>query len=78
MVKPRRRSVTGRDGYIITKALAYAVEAIAMLPEERQEASDRADMLALLINAVGVSYGDRFRSNAFAHLDGKGRAKKAA
>ena len=39
--------VTHRDGYIIAKALAYAIAHIDRLPEARQEASDRGDMVAI-------------------------------
>jgi hypothetical protein len=73
----RRPSITGRDGYIIAQALAYAIEAIAMLPEERQEASNREDMLAILTRGCG--HADHFRSNAYAHLTGVGHlARKEA
>jgi hypothetical protein len=41
-------NITGRDGYIIQKALAYAVAVIPWLPQEYQESSDRDDMLDLL------------------------------
>jgi hypothetical protein len=44
----RDESITGRDGYIIAKALAYAIEAIGALPGEYQERSDREDMKAIL------------------------------
>ena len=40
--------ITGRDSYIIVKALAYAIEAIDRLPFDAQERSDREDMIALL------------------------------
>jgi hypothetical protein len=41
--------VTGRDGYIVAQALTYAIAIIASsLPEERQEASNREDMIRLL------------------------------
>jgi hypothetical protein len=40
--------VTGRDHFIMCKALAYAIVAIGRLPKEWQEQSDREDMLALL------------------------------
>ncbi len=40
--------VTGRDRHIITKALAYAIETISVLPERDQERSDQADMKRLL------------------------------
>jgi hypothetical protein len=45
--KSTQGSITGRDGYIVAKALAYAIEIIESLPEERQEASDREDMIAI-------------------------------
>ena len=41
-------SVTGRDGFIITKALAYAITMIDSLPAEKQEWSDRQDMVAIM------------------------------
>jgi hypothetical protein len=41
-------SVTGRDGYIIFQALAYAPLVIEALPEEWQERSDADDMYGLL------------------------------
>lgn len=45
-------SVTGRDGYIINKALAYAISTIRALPKEQREESDAEDMLALLEHLV--------------------------
>jgi hypothetical protein len=42
--------ITGRDSYILAKALAYAVACIDSLPREKQEVSDRDDM-AVLFNA---------------------------
>ncbi len=44
--------ITGRDGYIVAKALAYAIEAIDQLPEERREEGDQADMKRLLDQMV--------------------------
>lgn len=41
-------SITGRDGYILTRALAYAISAITALPTYLQARSDLADMQALL------------------------------
>ena len=40
--------ITGRDGYIIAKALRYACEAIDRLPVDQQETSDWDDMIRLL------------------------------
>lgn len=44
--------ITGRDNYIILKALAYAIAVIEALPIERQEGSDCADMRDLLHHFV--------------------------
>ena len=68
----RRPSTTGRDGYLTAKAYAYAIEVIAMLPADRQETSDRRDMLTILINGYGEKHSDALRSNAYAHLTGVG------
>lgn len=49
--KPNAESsggITGRDGYIVCKALAYAIAYIQSLPKERQEYSDCCDMVELL------------------------------
>ena len=46
------KTVTARDGYIINKALAYAIAWIDSLPKEQQEASDRCDMVAILISRI--------------------------
>jgi vacuolar-type H+-ATPase subunit D/Vma8 len=40
---------TGRNSHLIAKALAYAIATIDGLPYEKQEVSDRDDMIALLI-----------------------------
>jgi hypothetical protein len=47
----KRNEVTGRDNYIIFKALAYAIATIQSLPERYQEWSDMCDMCALLRSA---------------------------
>ena len=44
--------IVGREGYIIAKALAYAIATIDALPENKREVSDRDDMVALLIERV--------------------------
>jgi CelD/BcsL family acetyltransferase involved in cellulose biosynthesis len=41
-------NVTGRDGYILAQALAFAIEVIDRLPEEWRPRSNRDDMLRLL------------------------------
>jgi hypothetical protein len=67
----KQKNVTGRDGYIICKALAYAIAAIERLPEQWQEHGDREDMRALL-NAV-AGHGSRyFMTAARAHLERRG------
>jgi hypothetical protein len=40
--------ITGRDGFIIRQALAYAVEIMSKEPEVLRQDSDRDDMIALL------------------------------
>jgi hypothetical protein len=44
--------VTRRNGYLIAKALAYAIATIDGLPYEKQEVSNRDDMIALLTQLV--------------------------
>ncbi|HUK07777.1 MAG TPA: hypothetical protein VLX09_07930 [Stellaceae bacterium] len=44
----KRKSVTGRDTYILTQALAYAIALIDALPPDRQESSNRDDMIRLI------------------------------
>jgi hypothetical protein len=57
---PAPESVTGRDGYIIQKALAYAAHYIVGLPREHQEASDQNDMLCLLRHLNPTKAGRSF------------------
>jgi hypothetical protein len=64
----KKPNITGRDGPVIAKALAYAIEAIGRLPDRWQEKSDREDMLKLL-NAVSGDIGDMFRFAARYRLD---------
>jgi hypothetical protein len=64
-----KSNVTGRDGHIMRKALAYAIEAIGKLPLQWQEASDREDMV-LLLGAMGD--GDHHRMVARGHLERRG------
>ena len=67
------KNITGRDGYVIAKALAYAIEAIAALPEERQELGDQDDMKAIL-EAMYPGDGQlaHLIQGARAHLTGEG------
>jgi hypothetical protein len=64
------QSVTGRDGYLIRQALAYAVTAIELLPKERQEQSNAQDMRLILYSMCDPSLRQHFLDNARAHLTG--------
>jgi hypothetical protein len=48
MKTDHQMNATDRDGFIMAKALAYAITTIDSLPRVRQEGSDRDDMLDLL------------------------------
>lgn len=61
------KDITGRDGYIVRKALAYAITAIDGLPVEWREESDRDDMAALL-QAHTEGAPDYFLNEARIHL----------
>ena len=50
--QPASHEITGRDGYILAKALAYAIATIQSLPVIRQEASDCDDMCDILCHLV--------------------------
>jgi hypothetical protein len=45
--KDKAASIAGRDGYIVKRALLYAIAHIRSLPPEEQEGSDMADMCAI-------------------------------
>ena len=47
-----QQNITGRDGFIPTKALAYAIIAIQIRPEEFREESDLNDMRSILAHLV--------------------------
>jgi hypothetical protein len=68
--------ITGRDGYIIRQALAYAIEVIAALPSEYQEYSNLCDMLAILHASTGTSMASHLREGAAHHLFHEGSALK--
>ena len=57
------QNITGRDRWIMAKALAYASAAIAHVPEEFQSKSDRNDMLKML-RAFWPKYADFFLQEA--------------
>jgi hypothetical protein len=69
-MKPKPTSITGRDGYIIAQALAYAIVAIDQLPEERQEFSNQQGMRALLHYCAGDS-ADFHMVNARSHIENR-------
>ena len=52
LILTANRDVTGRDSYIMTKGLAYAIAAIQSLPEHLREESDCDDMISLLCALV--------------------------
>jgi hypothetical protein len=64
-------SVTGRDGYIIAKALAYAIVSIEGLPEKRREWSDAQDMKLLLALGFPRLKADLLEQ-AKTHITGEG------
>ena len=60
---------TGRDGYIIATALAYAITAIDSLQFHMREVSDRDDMEALLRSLVSDDRSvEHYLQNAERHL----------
>jgi hypothetical protein len=60
--------VTGRDGYVIQKALVYAIEAIESLPPEHQEWSDCQDMKCILKSVMSEGQIHCERILALGHL----------
>ena len=66
--KSKSQSITGRDGYIMAQALAYAIEAIEHLPDEWQEWSNKEDMKLLLNNRWKVM-AKNLRIGARGHLE---------
>jgi hypothetical protein len=61
--------ITGRDGYIICKALAYAIETIERLPQRWQELGDLEDM-KLILDEHDEHLAQLCRQSALSHLDG--------
>lgn len=51
-------NITGRDRYVLVKALVYAIAAIDSRPSDQQERSDRDDM-ARLLEAMCPDEGQR-------------------
>jgi hypothetical protein len=50
------QDITGRDSYLITKALFYAIHFIDGLPEQYQAWSDRSDMIKILKTTLGDGF----------------------
>jgi hypothetical protein len=63
-----RLGITGRDGYIIAQALAYAVEAIGALPDQWREWSNREDMKRILAATTNELTERDLREGACQHL----------
>jgi hypothetical protein len=60
--------VTGRDDWIVAKALCYAIVVIDSLPSRMQEASDCDDMKKLLASMMPEeSHRERWLENARHH-----------
>jgi hypothetical protein len=67
------QSITGRDGYIQMQALAYAIAAIELRPEEYQEWSNMEDMKLLLDHfCTHQGLKQDLLNGAKAHLTGIG------
>lgn len=66
----RVESITGRDNYIMCKALAYAIVTIDRLPERWQEQSDQSDMKALL--EALTTAPDMYLIRARSHIECRG------
>jgi hypothetical protein len=66
----KREGVTGRDGMILCKALAYAITAIEHLPDRWQEWSDKEDM-RMLLHAM-TQQADYYFVGARSHLERRG------
>jgi hypothetical protein len=61
-------SITGRDAYIVAKALVYAVETIEALPERWQEWSDCQDMKAILETSCSSRMRETITAGVRLHL----------
>jgi hypothetical protein len=70
--RPKRVSVTGRDGYLVLQALAYTILTIEALPDRWQEWSNKEQMKKLL-HVWSRGYADHFLENARHHITGAGR-----
>jgi hypothetical protein len=64
-------NITGRDNWIIAKALAYALEALDRLPDEWRPGSDMLDMEKLLAHHAGA-HAATWRTEARGMLSRRG------
>jgi hypothetical protein len=48
--------ITGRDSYIMARALYWAIAYSQSLPEDQRERSDEQDMKAILLGRFGNAY----------------------
>lgn len=62
-------SLTGRDGYLVLQALAYAITTIEALPEDWQERSN-AEQMKQLLDSWGRS-NPYYIENAQRHISGR-------
>jgi len=71
MTETSETDITGRDGYIIRQALAYAIVTIERLTETWKEASDQDDMRKLLNHLCrsGKPPAEEYLLNAAKHLE---------
>jgi hypothetical protein len=62
------KSITGRDGYIVAQALAYAILVIEALPNHSQEYSNCQDMKAIFEARVSEQMRAILMESARFHL----------
>jgi hypothetical protein len=62
-------SITGRDGYLVLQALAYAIVTIEALPEAQQEWSNKEQMKELLY-ILSEGHPGAFLRDARCHIEG--------
>ena len=71
--RARQNSITGRDGYLVCQALAYAIVAIEQRPDRYQEWSNKEQMKLLLEHYCPAQWPkEDFLANARKHLTGVG------
>jgi hypothetical protein len=68
--------ITGRDGYLVLQAFAYAILTIERLPDEQQEWSNKEQM-KILLDLWSRGHSEDFLDNARFHIDRSGRIANA-